>query len=88
MAAVRRIIMMLTVAAVMAALMAVASPAFAARSDTGEENRAKPRETGTTPSRPPGLEGESAPPTVPPGGFDRPESVEPKGKQAFTGPVR
>ena len=88
MTAVRRLILLVTVAAVIAALVVIASPAFAARSATGEENRAKPRETGTTPSRPPGLGDESAPPSIPPGNLHRPESVEPKGKQAFTGPVR
>ena len=84
----RRILLLVTVAAVMVAMVVVASPAFAARSATGEENRAKPRETGTTPSEPLGLGGESAPPAAPPGENHRPESVQPKGKQAFTGSVR
>jgi hypothetical protein len=83
---VRRILLLVTVAAVMAALVVVASPAFAARSATGEENRAMPRETGGTPRTAPGLE-ESAPATSPPGYFKRSASVDedPKGNRPSTG---
>jgi hypothetical protein len=51
----------------------------------GDEHKARPRETGDTPSNPPPLN-EPAPPAVPPGTFERPETVEPKGKQPVTGP--
>jgi hypothetical protein len=85
---VRRILMLVTVAVVMAALVALASPAFAAPGGQSDnEPRANPRETGGTPSESDRALSEKAPPTVPPGTFKRPDKVVPKGKQVFTGPI-
>ena len=85
-ASVRRILLLVTVAAVMAALILVASPAFAAPGGQGDENRAMPRETGDTPSQSVAALSELAPPTIPPGFGKRPESVENKGRRPLTGP--
>jgi hypothetical protein len=82
---VRRILLLVTVAAVMAALVVIASPAIAAPGGQSDEQRAMPRETGVTPSQPPPLF-ESAPPRVPHGIFERPAYVEPEGRFPTTGP--
>jgi hypothetical protein len=52
---VRRVLLLVTVALVMAALVVLASPAFAAPGGQGDENRAMPRETGQTPGKAPAL---------------------------------
>ncbi len=84
----RRLLLLMAVTLMVGAMaLASVSPAFAARSATGEENRAMPRETGTTPSNADHAIGETAPPTIPPGVGKRPESVEPKGRHPFTGPI-
>jgi hypothetical protein len=83
---VRRILLLVTVAVVMAALVMVAGPALAAPGGQGDENRAMPRETRETPHIAPGIE-ESAPTSVPNGYFERPESVESKGRRPATGPT-
>ena len=82
----RRILLLVTVAAVMALVGVLAGTAFAAPGGQGDENRAMPRETGGTPSESDRALSEKAPPTVPPGTFKRPDTVVPKGKQVFTGP--
>ena len=83
----RRILLLVTVAAVMAAMVALGSSAMAAPGGQGDEHRAMPRETGGTPSDPPPLD-ESAPTSDPHGYFERPESVDElgKGRRTPTGP--
>jgi hypothetical protein len=83
---VRRILLLVAVALVMAALVVLASPAFAAPGGQGDEQRAMPRETGRTPSNAFHAIGESAPPGIPPGERVRPESVQPHAPMPFTGP--
>ena len=96
----RRILLLVTVAAVMAALVVLAGPGFAAPGGQSDnEPRATPRETGGTPSQSDRVLGEKAPPTLPPGSFKRAEQNEERflygegfrqgafpGKQVFTGP--
>ncbi len=82
----RRLLLLMAVTLTVVAMALVSgSPAFATPGGQSDENRALPRETGSTPSSPPPLF-ESAPPEIPPGGFKRSENAEPKFNAPVTGP--
>jgi hypothetical protein len=82
---VRRILLLLTATMLVAVMLAVtAGPALAAPG--GQRDEADPRAGGTTPSNSFHAIGETAPPVIPPGVFQRPESVEPHAPMPFTGP--
>ena len=82
----RRILLLLMVAMLVAVMLAVtAGPALAAPGGQSDVP-VSPREGGTTPSNSFLVLGEFAPPVSPPGGLYRPESVEPQAPIPFTGP--